>query len=629
MIDTGERSVALPSTGLLTEFHAADVLGLADVHTALGLGRIGGEADEAVLLAAALTVRALRGGSVCFDLATAREAVFDADEQEIDITALAWPETQAWLAACRDSVLVTNGDSAEGARPLRLVDSTLYLERYWVEEEIVRTQLQHRRDLTGDHLDLHRLAAGLDRIFDAGELDPDEPDRQRIAAATAVLGRVTVLAGGPGTGKTTTVAKVLALLADQAHDRRLRAALAAPTGKAAARLAEAVREATAQLPDADAERIGPVPAFTLHRLLGTLPDRRGRFRHHAENPLPYDVVVVDEMSMVSLPMMARVLEAVRPTAHLILVGDPDQLSSVEAGAVMADITGSTDEPGTQLDTSSGYAELPALADDGRGLTLPADIRRGVVRLTHTWRFGGAIGSLAAAVRAGDDDTVVEVLRGGHDDVAFIEVPDGELTADGIEDLRRAVVDSGTALVAAAQSGDPELALRTLDTHRLLCAHRTGPYGVARWSRESDRWLAPVVDHHGLRSDEWYAGRPVLITANDYELGLFNGDTGVVVATGNGLRAVFARGRQTLSFAPARLEDVQTVHAMTVHRSQGSQFRDVSFVVPPTDSPLLTRELLYTAVTRATTQVTLIGSESAVRRAVTRPANRASGLRRRL
>ncbi|MDN5726712.1 MAG: exodeoxyribonuclease V subunit alpha, partial [Propionibacteriales bacterium] len=399
----------------------------------------------------------------------------------------------------------------------------------------------------------------------------------------------------------------------------------------------------------------PTKVTTLHRLLGTLPDQRGRFRHHAENPLPYDVVVVDEMSMVSLPMMARVLEAVRPTAHLVLVGDPDQLSSVEAGAVMADITGAasssssdshhaargeSDDAGGSGD--AGYADLPALADDGRGLPLPLDVRHGVVRLTHTWRFGGAIDELAQAIRRGDDDAVITVLRGGHDDVRFREIRQDEVEAEATADLRASIMDSGTALVTAARASIdiPEAsteafdraaitALGALDAHRLLCAHRTGPYGVARWSWEADRWLAPVTAEAGRLTDEWYAGRPILITANDYELGLFNGDTGVVIATREGLRAVFARGQRILSFAPARLEDVQTVHAMTVHRSQGSQFREVSFVVPPADSPLLTRELLYTAVTRASTTVTVIGSEAALRRAVTRPANRASGLRHRL
>jgi len=646
---TDELAVALTAaTTLIAQFHAAGVLGLADVHTATAVGRMAGEDDEQVLLAVALAVRALRGGSVCVDLATVAASVFEAsDEQAVATGELPWPDPDGWVARVAASPLMINGATAPGTRPLRLVETTVYLERYWREEETVREQLQTRRAAEPLLVDRDRLRAGLGRIFVKDQLDPDEPDRQRIAAAVAVLGRVTVLAGGPGTGKTTTVAKLLALLTDQPGPCRI--ALAAPTGKAAARLAEAVAEATAQLPAEDAARIGQLSAATLHRLLGSLPGERGRFRHHAGHHLPYEVIVVDEMSMVSLPMMARLLEAVRPDARLVLVGDPDQLTSVEAGAVMADITaaatrsaplaatqtGEDAESGQQnphlLHTRPGqapYADLAALTDDGRGLPLPDDITGGVVRLTHTWRFGGAIGDLATAIRQGDDEQVVAIVTDGHDDVRFVETTD-TLTADQVPLVRDLVRDTAQRLARAAGRGDIPEALDALDTHRLLCGHRTGPYGVSRWTHEVEHWLDAVgVRSHGSRSP-WYPGRPLLITSNDYDLNLFNGDTGVVVDTADGLRAVFPRGSGWVSHAPARLEQVQTVHAMTVHRGQGSQFTHVSFLLPPEDSPLLTRELLYTAVTRATTTVTVVGSLAAIRRAVLRPANRASGLRTRL
>ncbi|MFW6598457.1 exodeoxyribonuclease V subunit alpha [Propionibacteriaceae bacterium Y2011] len=622
----------------MARFHEVGVLGLADVHTATALGRIGGEADPDVLLAVALTVRSLRGGSVCLDLTTARDWVFESkDEEVVDAADLPWPEPEEWVSTCAASPLVTVGADGDGDRPLRLIGSVFYLERYWAEEETVRQQLQTRRELPADtSIDLDRLRAGLDRVFSPDELDPDEADRQRIAAAVAVLGRVTVLAGGPGTGKTTTVAKLLALLADQPDGADQRVALAAPTGKAAARLAEAVREATAALPEADAARVGTWSALTMHRLLGSIPNTPGRFRHDSENRLPHDVIVIDEMSMVSLPMMARLLEAVRPHSRVVLVGDPDQLTSVEAGAVMADVTGAALDSahrapalggmdGDDPETSDPYEPLADLVDDGRGVDLPPDVVDGVVRLTHTWRFGGAIGELATAIRTGDADAAVEIVTAGHDDVRFIEVADEELRADAVPQVRDRVVATATRLADAATTGDRQGALRALEAHRLLCGHRTGPYGVSRWTREVERWLDLG---HGLR-DEWYPGRPLLITNNDYDLNLFNGDTGVVVETPRGLRAVFARGPEWVEYAPARLTGVQTVHAMTVHRGQGSQFGDVSFVLPPVDSPLLTRELVYTAVTRATTTVCLVGTAESIRRAVLRPANRASGLRQRL
>ena len=350
-------------------------------------------------------------------------------------------------------------------------------------------------------------------------------------------------------------------------------------------------------------RVVDLSAVTLHRLLGWLPSSRGRFRHHADNRLPYDVVVVDEMSMVSLTLMARLLEAVRPDARLVLVGDPDQLSSVEAGAVLADITG-------------------ALADPAPGTASP------VVRLQRTWRYGGAIEDLARAVRASDPDAAMEVLRRGAEDVVFVETDLSPARPAGIEPLAAAVADAGAALRTAAADGDVVAALTALDRHRLLCAHRHGPFGVSRWSTEAERWLAETVPGYG-EDGEWYLGRPLLVTVNDYDLNLFNGDTGVVVAAGGGVRAAFGRGSSPMLISPVRLDAVLTTHAMTVHRAQGSQFDVVSFVLPPPESPLLTRELLYTAVTRASRRVQVFGSEEAVRRAVRRPANRASGLRGRL
>ncbi|MFB9743532.1 exodeoxyribonuclease V subunit alpha, partial [Pseudonocardia sulfidoxydans] len=591
------------------------LLAAADVHVAGRLGRLGGETDETVLLAAALAVRAVRHGSVCVDLDEVGTTVLGEGDELVDVSALPWPDPPAWRAACLASPLVS-ADPRSGTAPLRMPDGLLYLDRYWRQEEQVRVELRDRATAEPPRIDVDRLRAGLHRLFGA-----EGPDRQRLAAAVASLRRVTVLAGGPGTGKTTTVARLLALLRDQPGPPP-RIALAAPTGKAAARLAEAVREQVTQLPEADRERLGDLSASTLHRLLGFKPGHTNRFHHDRTNRLPHDVVVVDETSMVSLTMMARLLEAVRPDARLLLVGDPDQLASVEAGAVLGDLA-----------RAPGAVE-PALESTLRslGVLAPDDppVVHGVVTLDRTWRFGAEIAALARAIRCGDPDAAVAALRSGGDAVKFVEAPTLELRdPPGLDAVRAEVVAANATLVAHARAGDVDKALESLDRHRLLCAHRRGPYGVTRWGWEVERWLADAGVGPGPDDGEWFPGRAVLVTTNDYDLNLYNGDTGVLVREEGRTRAVFGRGGAPLRVATARLSQPQSVHAMTVHRAQGSQFSQVTVVLPPPESPLLTRELLYTAVTRAIERVRVVGSEAAVRAAVARPVGRASGLRDRL
>jgi exodeoxyribonuclease V alpha subunit len=611
------------ATGLLRQFNEAGVLGLADVHTADRVGQICGEPDETVRLALALTVRALRLGSVCLALATARQTMFDEAEESVDTGALPWPPVQDWQDACARSPMVTVGADAPGERPLRLTSGRLYLERYWLQEETVRRQLQARWARPAPVVDRDRARAALDRLFRREGLAGDEVDRQRLAAAVAMLSSVSVIAGGPGTGKTTTVAALLTVLADQPR-RTPRVALAAPTGKAAARLTEAVARARQRLEPADRELLGELTAQTLHRLLGWLPGKRGRFRHDARNHLPYDVVVVDEMSMVSLTLMSRLLEAVRPGARLVLVGDPDQLSPVDAGAVLADVVTAHGDREPELDA--------ALTELGPDVSEKVPVVRRVVTLNHVFRFGdgGAIDALAKAIRAARPEDVLTVLRSGSTEVEFTELDPGELGMS-LDHLAAEVRAAGRRRIAAAAAGDVDEALAAIDQHRLLCAHRRGPYGVSRWGDEAERWLELDGDQRRSRTadGEWYVGRPVLVVANDYDLGLYNGDIGVVVSTTAGPRVAFARGSGHTLVAPVRLDAVQTVHAMTVHRAQGSQFGCVSFIVPPADSPLLTRELFYTAVTRASRRVQVFGTGEAVERAVLRPANRASGLAERL
>jgi exodeoxyribonuclease V alpha subunit len=675
----------------LRGFNQAGVLHPADVHTAVALCQITDTADPDVLLATALAVRGPRVGHVCVDLATVRDTVADLEDDPARLAALPWPDDlDRWVATVAGaSGLVRHAtglgddpdDDTEGhARPLTLLGTRLYLDRYWRDERRLATALIDRAARRTPALDRDRLRAGLDRLF--GAPDPvDGPDLQRLAAATAVTRQLAVVAGGPGTGKTTTVARLLALLDEQAAATGApapRVALVAPTGKAAARLAESLREALERPDFRNAvdepvrERLAAADASTIHRLLRRRPDNATRFRHHAGEPLPHDVVVVDEASMVSLALMSRLLDALAPSTRLVLVGDPQQLRSVEAGAVLGDIVGpalrgprlsdaarqelaeltgedlaglmavgttaagaaaadttavdTTAADTTAVDTSAAEAET---TDPAAGPT----IGDGIVVLQRVHRFGehSGIARLAGAIQAGDADAVLDVL----DDDALTDVT-WRRRSDAAEhdddadlgEVRRAVTDVFTRLDEAARDGRPDAALRAVEEVRVLCAHRRGPFGVTTWIPRVERWLGTRVVQRG-GGIGWQVGAPVLATHNDHQLRIYNGDVGVVVDTDDGPRVAFPHADGPRLLPPGRLEGLEPVHAMTIHKSQGSQFRHAVVVLPGESSRILSRELFYTGVTRAQRQVTVVGSEAAVRAAVTRVVRRASGLRDRL
>ncbi len=619
---------AMGVTGRLGAFNRALVLSTADVHVAARLGAITGDSDDVVLLAAALAVRAARIGHVCVDLAKVALTTIGDAEDDVDIGSLPWPSVDEWITRLASSPLVGLGENPETGRPLHLIGTLLYLDRYLRQERSVADDLEARA-AAGGPVDIGVLSSGLDRMFPG-----DQSELQRLGAAVAVLRRFAVIAGGPGTGKTTTVARLVALLDEQATTAGgppPKIALAAPTGKAAARLEEGVHGAAATLdvPAAVSSRLLGLRASTLHRLLGTRPDSRSRFRHDDRNRLPYDTVIVDETSMVALSMMARLVEALRPDTRLVLLGDPDQLSSVEAGAVLGDIVGPAADGlrmSTAARTAASEATRLAVPDEDRAGARspgPAGIGDGVVVLRHVHRFGSGIAALAEAIRSGDSDASVRALTEHPGSVTWHRA-EADLDA-----VRTAVVATGRAAVDAAACGDGRSALRALATTRLLCAHRSGPSGAATWMATAEGWLAAAIPGYGT-GGRWYVGRPLLVTRNDYGLNLSNGDVGVIVATGPGrTAAAFERGGAVALVAPSRLEAVETVHAMTIHKSQGSQFDTVGVVLPDADSRILTRELLYTAVTRARRHVHLIGDEASVRAGVAREVARASGLRPRL
>jgi exodeoxyribonuclease V alpha subunit len=577
----------------LEAFAQAGIVASADAHVAALLARLAGGVDEATLLAAALAVRAPRTGHTCVDLATIASRAVGDDEVAVDPATLPWPDPAAWLTALGASPLT--GDGA----PLVLEGSLLYLDRYWRDERQVAADLGALLAAAQPAVDAAVLADGLDRLF-------REPSGQRDAAEVAVRHRLAILAGGPGTGKTTTVARVVALHVEQAlaAGRAVpHIGLAAPTGKAAARLTEAIDEELTRISDAlDApvhDAVAGLQASTLHRLLGWRPDSSSRFRHDRTNRLPHDLVVVDETSMVSLTLMARLLEALRPEARLVLVGDPGQLASVDAGTVLGDLV---------------HAAAPA----------DAPLHPVTVTLTDAHRYQGGIAAVAEAIHDGDADRVVEALRSHPDDVLWIE-SDPAAAGTDLTLVRDTAISTAAAVRAAAHAGDAAAAVEALAAFRILLAHRRGPHGVSHWNRQVERWTTPAHD----RDHDWYVGRPVLVTANDASLGIYNGDLGIVVQHADHRAVTFDRHPAPLELTPARLGDVETVHAMTIHKSQGSQFGTVAVLLPDPRSRVLTRELLYTGVTRARQQLILVGDEATVRAAVQRPIDRASGLAQRL
>ena len=740
-----DRRLALAAEGAMARLNALGVLDAADVHVATTLARVTGEKDEACVLAAAFATRGVRQGSVAIDVHDVRDLrevtspldssardtpdlarpgtadseeadsesggveTRDADADDDGPAETAWTDlvpgissATDWLERVRESRLV-----AQGA--LVVEHDLVYLQRYHEQEVAIVRDLRERAARPAPVVDEGVLATGLERVF------PGETFQEQRAAAQVVLHAWTsVLTGGPGTGKTTSVAGVLALLADHAAvrgDRPLRVGLAAPTGKAAARMQEAVAEALggilARTADpatrAVIERLSSVPALTLHRLLGRRPDSSTRFRHDRTHRLPHDVVLVDESSMVSLTHMARLLEALRPTTRLILVGDADQLVSVDAGAVLADlVAGVAPEPaGSPADPRSPRSDPAAEPDpDAATRRVPAPVPSplpasgpasalgptpppetppvpvsavgtpiAVARLRTAHRFGRTIGDLAEHLLDGDADAVIAQLGAsigapgapvGDRDRAVEWIPEPDPAAH----LRARLTRRALAIRSAALAGDADGALDLLEEHRLLCAHREGPHGVRSWNARIEAWLTEETGDPLY--DPMYVGRPLLVTRNDYATGVFNGDTGVIVAepgtapigaqasasagtararhvavirgsgpahhprsSPDGASLAAAPGSRDQRFGPSRLGDVETMHAMTIHKAQGSQAREVTVLLPGEESPLLTRELLYTAVTRAQERVVVAGSEAAVRAAVGRRVVRASGLRQRL
>jgi len=601
----------------LAPFCEAKLIGKLEVVLVEHLERMLGEplADDA-RIAIALASKAPSHGHVCADLSALselfrQETEGDEDDEGAKREPLTFPSADATLSALRSCPLVRRPEDSRPT-PLVLDEPRLYLDRFFLDErlvyEAIRARVSAVEPLT--EAEAKRLRALLDELFPSDE--PTNVD-QRRAVATALLRRFLVLTGGPGTGKTTTVVKLLAALKEKAG-RELEILLVAPTGKAAARMGESIQNNLAKVPERLREGLVTEPPSTLHRALGANPMTPGRFKHHADNPLPHDVVIVDEASMVDLPMMARLFDALLPDARLILVGDREQLASVDAGAVLAELAGPRTFTGG---VSKAFAkELSKLVD------VPSDLVReslppiadAVVTLRHSHRFkeDGGIGKLAKAIQSGDEEEVVKALKEGKvEGVTYRQPEQGKR-------LPKALMDTiVTAYKAAIEATSPKEALAKLLAIRVLCAHRRGELGVEGMNAAILEALREAKAVSGRSA--FFHGRVVMITENDRSQSLFNGDIGMVRSG----RVYFETDLEGKS--PARLPAHETAFAMTIHKSQGSEFDHAIVVLPEKPSKIVTRELLYTGITRAKTNVTVVGTDEVIRAAVRETITRASGL----
>lgn len=585
-------------------------------------------ASELVLWAGALASYQLDKGEVCLDLAGLAK---------LPLPAGGYLSLAQWQAALLQSTLVSSGP---GNTPMVLDGDKLYLRRYWDYQQILSNGIQQRLPPMLAALPAATVAQ-LDTLFPGD--GSGQPDWQKIACVLALRARFSIITGGPGTGKTTTLTKLLALLIPlmqlaSPHKKPV-ILLAAPTGKAAARVSESIAKALARLDvDGGVQELVPKKASTLHRLLGSSQQSR-RYRHHRDNPIVADIVIVDEASMIDLEMMASLLAAMPETCQLILLGDKDQLASVEAGSVLGDLCLGAEQANYDASTRSWLSTYAGveLADTGMQGTL---INQQTIMLRNSHRFdeGSGIGQLAKAVNAGDAPRALAILAdvGSYPDLvpsvqtdylSLRQQPGADAANRLLQKMvvvnagddeqgqaqRRqgygyylAVVQEQRPTVAEAYDAWAKQVLTAFDSFQILCALRRGAWGVEGLNQRVEAWLFPKQ-----KPPVWYEGRPVMISQNDYTLGLMNGDVGIALYDSKGkLRVAFAndepQAEQKIRWvSPMRLPDVETAYAITVHKSQGSEYSHVALVLPEIQSPVVARELIYTGITRAKENFTLV------------------------
>ncbi|WP_456269896.1 exodeoxyribonuclease V subunit alpha [Kushneria sp. AK178] len=652
-----ERPTDAVDTALITQqlerWIAVGWLRPLDAHLARFVSAREPGGDPLVMLSAALVSHQLGRGHICLDLDHALrdpDAVLSLPPQDGQpsgeaagvvspgalLTALEVSHVETWCERLQASGVTGRGAQDDMARPLVLEEQRLYLRRFWQHECSV---VAHLQALMADaNAVSDEMMARLEALFHAPDAAAG-PDWQKVACAMALRHRLTVISGGPGTGKTTTVTRLLALLQESALNEQGRALithLAAPTGKAAARLSQSLSGAVAALDVSDAVRAAlPREATTLHRLLGVQRDSR-HFRHDGDHPLALDVLVVDEASMVDLELMAALLAALPSHARLILLGDRDQLASVEAGAVLGDLCEGADkgrcsEAVQQLMERAAGQSLPA---PDAPVSMLADH---VVVLQKSYRFHehSGIGALARAINRGSPEAIRHCWQAGFEDIELQVVRDSSTAL-----IRQAVSGYRRALSAMAEGAGPEAVLALFSRFQVLCALRRGPWGVEGLNDAIVEALFREKLVGGTRG--WYAGRPVMVTRNDPQLGLYNGDIGIaMVMPADDARHDGASGRLRVFFPhpsgegvravlPGRLGGVETAFAMTVHKSQGSEFDRVLLVLPDRPNPIMTRELVYTGITRARSHCLIMTAfAGAIENAALKQTWRASGVGRRL
>jgi exodeoxyribonuclease V alpha subunit len=621
-----------PALYSLYQLMHAGLMRPLDIYFALWLGQISDQTTLERALAAALTSYQLSLGHVCLELNSVAGQIPFAAMPNLQL-----PPLDVWRQQLRDWSVV----GLPGTYQPLILDAAdrLYLGRWWHYENRIAEVLHQSAQAWLPSAQPDVLATGLRLLFP--HHSETQPDWQCLAAVIATLKQLTIISGGPGTGKTYTVTAILALLLAQAQQQSppLRIALTAPTGKAAIRLAESIRcTKTTWLNSANLALLHPIiaqipeNACTIHRLLG-IREHRSKPIHHARNQLPYDVLVVDEASMMDVRLAAVVVDALPPSARLILLGDRHQLASVEAGRVLGDLCGdysmntNTLSPALHqyLATTIGFT-WPTLAQatDDNCVTANGALQDSIVVLQHSYRFGAdsGIGQFAHAVNRGDLEQMQGLLDQNWPDVRYWLLPaalEALLTADIIALYRPCI-----------ETPDPQVALAALNRFRLLCAVHDGPYGCEAMNQLVEQILAKA----GLiepTKHSFYQGRPVIITRNDYKLNLYNGDVGLVCADpeqSDRVRVFFDTPEGIRDVIPERLQSITTAFALTIHKAQGSEFDDV-FLILPEASPVLNRELLYTGITRARKQLTILANPQGLEKCIKQHTQRTSGLFARL
>ena len=589
-----------------------------DKHFAEFMLRLEGSQDNSLYLTAALLSNASSQGHICLELRhlAGKSLVNNGKSQVL------CPPLSEWLSVLKVKKVVGRpGDFT----PMILDKTRLYFHRYWHYEQTLIDNLLRRISSHPMVLNSSLIQEGLNRLFPQNSKEL-EPDWQKAAALVSLYKGFCTISGGPGTGKTSTVIKILALLLEQSG-LKTAIALTAPTGKAAARLQEAVLNAKASLNSHETVKAAiPEQVYTIHRLLGASSDP-SRYRYNEENLLPFQVVVVDEASMVDLPLMTRLFQAVSMNARIILLGDRDQLASVQPGAILGDICGL--EENTNI-FSQQFAKLLKDITGIHDINISQEdkvrlIQDCLVTLEKNYRFGSdsGIAVVSRLVKQSNSRTALEALKNRRfSDIQWTALP----CPKELEHALKEHVLNGFSQYLETENFQEVFGL--FDRFRLLCAIRKGPYGVDHMNTTVRRILAEygLIKQEGL----WYRGRPVMITHNDYNLRLFNGDigiTGVDREDGDSLRVFFQGTDGAIrKFLPQMLPQNETAYAMTVHKSQGSEFDKVLFVLPDRQVEILSRELIYTGITRAKRKVTLWGIESMFIAAVNSRIERNSGLK---